>query len=390
MSNPPKIVVVAMPLSALVIDADVQPRVEGLHPPTVKEYRERYKAGDTFPPLVAYGTKKKAIVSEGFHRAEVYRLEEVAEVEVELREGGKEEAKLNALGSNKNHGLRRSNADKRRAVESTLTMRPKWTDGKVADHCGVTQPFVSEIRQQVITVMTSEPQEREGKDGRTYTVKPKVKANQVITVMTSAGDEEAEESEQASKSQPVASKPAPEPEPVKQSEPETNGETEQVATREQTASEENERIGNAMLRVIMPPATDVLGIPIQDHAKEAFAAVPEFKELVKAIKQVQRLFHQLADKPGGAFLRLPGISAYRRFGKRENGTYDERFIHEGLELAAKQVANAMPTNTVCPYQFAEAGHPKDCNTCLNNNWTPALSSSVPPACIERAKEKYGV
>jgi len=403
-SNPPKIVVVTMPLSALVIDADVQPRVDGLHPPTVKEYRERYKAGDTFPPLVAYGTKKKAIVSEGFHRAEVYRLEEVAEVDVELREGGKEEAKLNALGSNKNHGLRRSNADKRRAVETALSMRPKWSDRKIADHCGVHHQMVADARSQLDDSSSSQPQQREGKDGKVRTVPAKPKEPELSsddssdtadgpTIVHSSPTPHRADGQRIYQLGDEIPLPVTTPDrsqPVKQLEPETNGEAEQVATREQTASEENERIGNAMLRVIMPPATDVLGIPIQDHAKEAFAAVPEFKELVKAIKQVQRLFHQLADKPGGAFLRLPGISAYRRFGKRENGTYDERFIHEGLELAAKQVANAMPTNTVCPYQFAEAGHPKDCNTCLNNNWTPALSSSVPPACIERAKEKYGV
>ena len=101
----------------------------------------------------------------GFHRAEVYRLEEVAEVEVELREGGKEEAKLNALGSNKNHGLRRSNADKRRAVETALSMRPKWSDRKIADHCGVHHQMVADARSQLDDSSSSQPQQA-GRPGR--------------------------------------------------------------------------------------------------------------------------------------------------------------------------------------------------------------------------------
>lgn len=146
-----------MPFEALVIDAEVQPRVDGLHKPTVADYRERYKDNDTFEPLVAYGTKKRAWLSEGFHRAEVYRLEKVETVEVELRDGTREDAIVNADSSNARHGLKRTAADKRRSIERVVRMRPQWSDRKVGDHCVVDHKTVGTVRREMTQVGNSPP-----------------------------------------------------------------------------------------------------------------------------------------------------------------------------------------------------------------------------------------
>jgi hypothetical protein len=142
--------------------------------------------------------------------------------------------------------------------------------------------------------------------------------------------------------------------------------------------------------VIIPAAVDGWGIPIQPHATTAFEAVPKFKELAAAIQTAQKLFNEVAGLPGGKFLTLPEVSSYRRGRKQEDGTYADRFVHEGLETAYRQVKAATPTQTVCPYQYAEAKHPKECRTCLGLNWTPALTDSIPKACIEKAKAAFGV
>lgn len=129
---------------------------------------------------------------------------------------------------------------------------------------------------------------------------------------------------------------------------------------------------------------DEWGIPIQDHAKEAFEAVPRFKELVAAIQHAQKLFNETANLAGGKFLTLPDVSSYRRGKKDDEGEHADRFVHEGLERAYQQVKNAMPTHTVCPWNYVDAPHPKNCATCKNLNWTPPLGKSIPKAAINRA------
>ena len=140
----------------------------------------------------------------------------------------------------------------------------------------------------------------------------------------------------------------------------------------------------------MPPTpVDGWGIPVQPHATEAFAAVPKFKELLSAIQHAQKLFNEVANLPGGKFLTLPDVSSYRRGKKRDDGEYADRFVHEGLEQAFKQVKDAVPTHTVCPWNYVEAKHPDDCRTCRQLNWTPVLGNNI-PAAAAAARKTYGV
>lgn len=71
------------------------------------------------------------------------------------------------LGANAHHGLRRTNTDKRKAVETLLKDGEwaKWSNNKIAKMCGVSQPFVSSLRPLLIT-NSSEAQAQ-----RTYTTK---------------------------------------------------------------------------------------------------------------------------------------------------------------------------------------------------------------------------
>lgn len=99
------------------------------------------------------------------------------------------------MASNQGHGLERTNADKRRAVEVVLSLHPEWSDGRLADFVGVSQQFVSGFRPQVTTVVTSEmpaePVKRVGKDGKEYTVpaKPAPKVEQAPAAAAEPWDE---------------------------------------------------------------------------------------------------------------------------------------------------------------------------------------------------------
>ncbi|MDD3642958.1 MAG: hypothetical protein PHQ19_05810, partial [Candidatus Krumholzibacteria bacterium] len=75
------------------------------------------------------------------------------------------DALRHALGANAAHGHRRTNADKRRAVELALREFPKTPAIKIAEICGVSQPFVSAMKNEDITVISST---RIGRDGKEY------------------------------------------------------------------------------------------------------------------------------------------------------------------------------------------------------------------------------
>jgi len=168
-----------MALDKITADPDLQPRAGGLSKAAVSEYAERATEGDEFPPLVVYSDGKADWLSEGFHRYAAYLEAGFADALVVRRRGTREDAKLNALASNRGHGLRRTNADKRKAVEECLKLRPKWSDRRIADFVGVDHTTVGDIRRsQVGDSPTSDGDTREGKDGKEYPV-------QVVTVTTS-------------------------------------------------------------------------------------------------------------------------------------------------------------------------------------------------------------
>lgn len=120
---------------------------------TIDEYTEALKNGAIFPPLVVFAEKEsdRYILADGFHRHHAYVNAEMPECKVEVREGSLHDALLWALGANDEHGLRRTNADKRNAVEmafkdpeiSTLEII------QIADVCRVTERTVRRIRDDM-------------------------------------------------------------------------------------------------------------------------------------------------------------------------------------------------------------------------------------------------
>lgn len=156
-----------IPTDCIRADASINPRAGGCDPLTVEEYTVAWEAGDTFPPLVVYRDAEGTTwLSEGFHRLEAARLADgIDSVPCEVREGGRREALLHAVGSNATHGKRRTNEDKRRAVELLLA-DPEWakkSDRWIAERCAVSNHFVATIRRWSTGNI---PSSREGKDGK--------------------------------------------------------------------------------------------------------------------------------------------------------------------------------------------------------------------------------
>lgn len=112
------------PLERLTFDPRLQMRAlpdgQTFDPEWVAELREKYQAGTRFGPLVAVGLDDPLWVIAGFHRGEVYRLEEVPSIEVDILPGTFVDARLWALSENHDHGQRRKPGDLTKAIGALL------------------------------------------------------------------------------------------------------------------------------------------------------------------------------------------------------------------------------------------------------------------------------
>ena len=136
----------------------------------VYDYSERMKAGAEFPPVVLIRDSEGQIrLADGRHRYEAAKKCCLAEINAVVLEGSEREAILFAVGANAVHGMRRTNADKRKAV-MILFQDPEWrqwSDNEIAKRCNVSWDLVKSVREEYVR---THPQEAEGgkPKGRKY------------------------------------------------------------------------------------------------------------------------------------------------------------------------------------------------------------------------------
>lgn len=144
-------------LAEIVIDAGTQQR-EKINDDVVAEYADAITCGLKFPAVTTFFNGAEHILVDGFHRYWAHKHLGILEIETDIHEGSKREAILFSAGVNGAHGIRPTNADKRKSVLLLLNDEEwaQWSDHQIAKHCKVTQPFVSKIRKEVITVISEE------------------------------------------------------------------------------------------------------------------------------------------------------------------------------------------------------------------------------------------
>ncbi len=140
----------SLPVATLRRDGDTQPRA-GLIESVIEDYREAMAAGATFPPVTVFYDGVDYWLADGFHRTAAAERASQLHVRAEVHPGGRREATLWAAGANATHGLRRTNADKRRAVALLLEDEEwsRWSDREVARRCGVSPTFVGALRAEL-------------------------------------------------------------------------------------------------------------------------------------------------------------------------------------------------------------------------------------------------
>jgi hypothetical protein len=157
-------------LSDLIRDPAINCRAGGVDPAVAQEYREALEAGESFPAIVTFRDKDGRLwVGDGFHRCSAAEQAGRATIDAEVREGDRRAALLHAAGANASHGARRTNEDKRRAVELVIA-DPEWAGRSqewIAEICGVTRPLVKAVQEQHAAAAGSpKPAATKGKDGK--------------------------------------------------------------------------------------------------------------------------------------------------------------------------------------------------------------------------------
>jgi len=117
---------------------------------TVSEYAKHIEDGGEFPPIIVYFDSKDYWLADGYHRLLATERVGCLTILEEVRIGTSRDALKHALGANAYHGLPRTNADKRNAVEIALE-DSEWSSlstREIAKLCNVSHNLVAEIQRE--------------------------------------------------------------------------------------------------------------------------------------------------------------------------------------------------------------------------------------------------
>ncbi len=156
-----------IPLTSIEFDSCTQLRAE-INAQTVSDYADRMNEGDKFPPVDLFQVGDNYMIGDGWHRLLAYQKRGDVTAPAEIHQGGRADAIRFALGANAKHGMARSNADKRKAVEVALREWTNLSDREIGRMCGVGHQMVAKVRPQQLDESSSSPQPetRTGADGK--------------------------------------------------------------------------------------------------------------------------------------------------------------------------------------------------------------------------------
>ena len=131
-------------------DPGAQMRVE-MRAETVNDYAEAMLNDADFPPVILYHDGTDYWLGDGYHRVAAARKIECETIKAEVREGTARDAILCGVGANATHGLQRTQADKRRAIERLMSDPEwaRWSDRKIAEAVKVDHKTVAKVRREL-------------------------------------------------------------------------------------------------------------------------------------------------------------------------------------------------------------------------------------------------
>lgn len=173
--------------SQIRIDGGTQMRVS-INQDKVAEYAEKMREEEKFPPIKATFDGTVYWLYNGFHRYFAAQAAGLTTIEVDYKPGTMEDAQDLALSANHDNGLPRTNEDKRKSVETALSMErhAKKSDNEIAKLCKVSRSFVGSIRSPEVKErqqknLTKHIQKKEKQDESVVNYTPETDSKPVLT-----------------------------------------------------------------------------------------------------------------------------------------------------------------------------------------------------------------
>lgn len=203
-----------VPLELIRTSQDAQCRVA--FDESLAEEMSALIVGDfEFPAGLAFFDGDVYWLADGHYRRRAYELAHYDAMPCEVRDGNEQDALWHACAANKAHGLRRTNADKQRAVELALKhpRSVELSNVAIAQHVGVDEKTVRNYREKLEgTSEIPKSTERKGKDGRKQSTAGEVRSkSQEKRIAIQREERAAREAAQAESSPSVAAPSEPEP-----------------------------------------------------------------------------------------------------------------------------------------------------------------------------------
>jgi len=134
-------------IDVIRIDGGTQCRAE-INQTKVSEYADLIESGVVFPAVRVFFDGVSYWLADGFHRYHAHKQIAQGSISADVEKGTARAALLYAISANAEHGLPRTNADKRKAVQMMLDdfEWQDWSNAEIARHCKVSVTYVANMR----------------------------------------------------------------------------------------------------------------------------------------------------------------------------------------------------------------------------------------------------
>jgi transposase-like protein len=155
-------------------DGETQPR-EKLDRKHIEDLVRDWRKGARFEPALAYYDGQYYWLIDGYHRNAALEELNESKILIEIRYGTLEDAKWHSYSVNQHKALKRSNADKQRAIIGALKhfYGANRSNVQIAEHCGVDEGTVRAWRKKLENNGEIEPNHERTviRQGKTYSQK---------------------------------------------------------------------------------------------------------------------------------------------------------------------------------------------------------------------------
>lgn len=130
----------------------------------VDNYADILSSGKKLPPIKLYYDGSSYYPADGWHRKAACEKIGKNTISAHIKPGNWQDAFHYATGkANSEHGVQLSKGDKQARVMMVLKNKAYeiWTQEQVAEHCRVSQAFVSKIKGGIITVIIPNPPKKQ-------------------------------------------------------------------------------------------------------------------------------------------------------------------------------------------------------------------------------------